>query len=102
MKTVLVLGAQGVLGRFTARALQATGHRVLRGGRREESAAYFRLVDLDRPDSTVQSTTLLAQAVLDLGTTLPAGLHGVEDLFRLQDLRAGLEADRLYIRPLAS
>ena len=85
MKTILVLGAQGVLGRFTARAL----------------AADFRLVDLDRPDSTVQSTTLFAQAVLDLGTALPAGLHGVEDLFRLQDLRAGLGADGLFIRSLA-
>ena len=47
-KTVLILGAQGVLGNFTARALQAAGHRVLRGGRRVETTADFRLVDLER------------------------------------------------------
>lgn len=45
--TILVLGAQGLLGRFTARRLQAAGHRVLRAGRRPEAADDFRLVDLD-------------------------------------------------------
>ncbi|MFI4933568.1 MAG: hypothetical protein ACHP7N_03035 [Caulobacterales bacterium] len=44
-------GAQGVLGRFTARALAAAGHNVLRGGRRAEEAADFRLVDLERPQT---------------------------------------------------
>ena len=50
-RTVLVLGAQGVLGKFTARALHAAGYSVLRGGRRPEDAADFRLVDLDRPET---------------------------------------------------
>ena len=54
-KTILVLGAQGVLGRFTATALQAAGHRVLRGGRRAETASDFRLVDLDRLDTLVEA-----------------------------------------------
>ena len=50
-KKILVLGAQGVLGDFTARALRAAGYCVLRGGRRPEDAADFRLVDLDRPET---------------------------------------------------
>lgn len=50
-KNILVIGAQGVLGKFTARALQSMGNKVLRGGRRAESAADFRLVDLDRSDT---------------------------------------------------
>ena len=47
-RTILVLGAQGTLGRFTAQRLKDAGHRVLRGGRRPEHAPDFRLVDLDR------------------------------------------------------
>ena len=52
-KTILALGSQGVLGKFTARALSAAGYDVLRGGRRAESAADFRLVDLDNPKTLV-------------------------------------------------
>src|SRR5271156_4005271 len=48
MKTVLVIGAQGVLGGVTAEMFRANGWNVLRGGRRVETAADFRLVDLDR------------------------------------------------------
>ncbi len=50
-KTILVLGAQGLLGRFTAQLLQAAGHKVLRGGRHAEDADDFRLVDLDRMET---------------------------------------------------
>ena len=50
-KSVLVLGAQGLLGRFTARAFRAAGYQVLRAGRRPERAGDFRLVDLARPES---------------------------------------------------
>ena len=32
----------------------------------------------------------------------PGAQRGVEDLLRLEDLRAGLSAYRLFIRPLAS
>lgn len=49
-RSVLVIGAQGFLGSFIARAFVKEGWRVTRGGRRPESAADFRLVDLDRPE----------------------------------------------------
>lgn len=49
--TILVLGAQGMFGRFTAGALQSAGYAVIRAGRRPESAADFRFVDLDRPET---------------------------------------------------
>ena len=51
MKTVLVIGAQGVLGALTAEIFRAAGWNVLRGGRRVETAADFRLVDLDREET---------------------------------------------------
>ena len=54
-KTILVLGAQGMLGRFTAQRLEAAGHNVLRGGRRHEDAADFRLVDLDRMETFTEA-----------------------------------------------
>jgi NAD(P)-dependent dehydrogenase (short-subunit alcohol dehydrogenase family) len=44
---VLVIGAQGALGRRCAEALSDAGHDVIRAGRRVESAPDFRLVDLD-------------------------------------------------------
>ena len=50
-QTVLVLGAHGLLGRFTARAFHAAGYQVLRAGRRPESTEYYRRVDLDRAES---------------------------------------------------
>ena len=46
---ILVVGAQSVLGSFTARYLRDLGYTVLRGGRRAESADDFRLIDLVRP-----------------------------------------------------
>ncbi|MHB8240459.1 MAG: NAD-dependent epimerase/dehydratase family protein [Solirubrobacteraceae bacterium] len=44
---VLVIGAQGALGRLCADALRASGFDVVRAGRRAESAPDFRLLDLD-------------------------------------------------------
>lgn len=67
-KTILVLGAQGVLGQFTARALQAAGYRVLRGGRRREPAEDFRWVDLDVPGSlsaALQGVDLVVSSIED-------------------------------------
>jgi NAD(P)-dependent dehydrogenase (short-subunit alcohol dehydrogenase family) len=49
--TVLVIGAQGVLGGFAARAFADEGWYVRRGGRRPEEAIDFRLVDLDREET---------------------------------------------------
>ncbi len=51
MATVLVIGAQGVLGGLTAEICRNQGWTVLRGGRRAEDASDFRLVDLDRPET---------------------------------------------------
>jgi hypothetical protein len=47
---VLVIGAQGALGRRCVPRLRRAGFEVIRGGRRED-AADFRLVDLDDPES---------------------------------------------------
>jgi NAD(P)-dependent dehydrogenase (short-subunit alcohol dehydrogenase family) len=83
-RRVLVLGAQGFLGKFTADALAKDGWRVVRGGRRPERASDFALVDLDRPDtvaaacrdvdlvvSTVRHPALVAEGlVLRDGPTL--------------------------------
>lgn len=52
---VLVIGAQGVLGSFITRGFHEAGHFVIRGGRRAETAADFRLVDLNRPDTVIQA-----------------------------------------------
>lgn len=51
MGRVLVVGAQGTLGRLCATTLREAGHTVFRGGRRVEDADDFRLLDLDRPDT---------------------------------------------------
>ena len=53
--TVLVIGAQGVLGTFIARDFRAAGWQVIRAGRRPEAAADFRLVDLDDPANVGQA-----------------------------------------------
>ena len=49
--TVLVIGAQGVLGTFIAQEFAAAGWQVTRAGRRPEDAADFRPIDLDDPAS---------------------------------------------------
>jgi len=111
-RSVLVIGAQGFLGSFIARAFAQEGWRVTRGGRRAERAADFRLVDLDRPEtvgeaardvdlvvSTVRHPRLAAErAVLRAGPTLLNldDLHAAERV-RLQEevpTPGGLVVDR--------
>lgn len=68
-KTILLLGAQGLYGRFTALSLAQAGYQVLRGGRRPEQAADFRLVDLDRIETFVAAldgVDLVVNSVEDL------------------------------------
>ena len=48
-RTVLVIGAQGVLGTFLAQEFSSAGWQVIRAGRRPEDAPDFRVVDLDDP-----------------------------------------------------
>ncbi len=48
---VLVIGAQGVLGRITAQAFESGGWAVVRSGRRPDPSAGFRHVDLDEPET---------------------------------------------------
>ena len=52
---VLVLGGQGVLGTAIAGAFGAAGWTSVRAGRRPDSGADFRLVDLDEPDTLEQA-----------------------------------------------
>jgi hypothetical protein len=51
---VLVIGAQGVLGTFLARAFAEAGWEVVRGGRRPEAASDFCQLDLDVPNTLHQ------------------------------------------------
>jgi saccharopine dehydrogenase-like NADP-dependent oxidoreductase len=48
---VVVIGAQGALGRLCAPALQRAGFEVIRAGRRPESASDFRLIDVSDADA---------------------------------------------------
>jgi NAD(P)-dependent dehydrogenase (short-subunit alcohol dehydrogenase family) len=95
-RRVLVLGAQGVLGKFIAAALAKEGWRVVRGGRRPERAPDFALVDLDRPDtvraacrdvdlvvSTVRHPALVAERIV---------LRDGPTLLNLDDLPRGERA----------
>ncbi|MOA12451.1 hypothetical protein D3C78_1324450 [compost metagenome] len=52
-------------------------------------------------NSTVQSTCLFVGALLAQPEgAWPQGLYGVEDLFRLHDLRADLEQKRILVQAL--
>ena len=51
---LVVIGAQGALGRLCVDALRKSGLEVLRAGRQEE-AADFRFVDLDEPESIAKA-----------------------------------------------
>ncbi|HKY92171.1 MAG TPA: hypothetical protein VJM11_14075, partial [Nevskiaceae bacterium] len=64
MPTLLVIGAQGVLGGLAADVCRNAGWTVLRGGRRAEVAPDFRLVDLDRPE-TLAAACAEADVVLN-------------------------------------
>lgn len=50
-RSVLVLGAQGVLGSILAGAFSRSSWEVYRGGRRPDGDPRFRHVDLDRPET---------------------------------------------------
>ncbi len=66
VKRVIVIGAQGTLGRICAGALTAAGFNVTRAGRRPESAEDFRLIDLDDPASVaagIQNVDLVVTTV---------------------------------------
>ena len=52
---VLVLGGQGALGTALAGAFSAAGWTSVRAGRRPDSGADFRLVDLDRPGTLARA-----------------------------------------------
>ncbi len=52
---VLVIGAQGALGRLCVEPLRRAGLEVIRAGRRPEKADDFRLVDLGEPDSVPEA-----------------------------------------------
>ena len=60
---VLIIGAQGVLGTLLARGFREAGSHVVRGGRRPERAADFRLVDLDQPETVSQALAEVGLAV---------------------------------------
>ena len=65
-RTVLVLGAQGVLGSVLAGVFTEEGWAVLRAGRRPEAGV--RLVDLDRPETlheTLDGVDLVANPIPD-------------------------------------
>jgi hypothetical protein len=67
---VLVIGAQGALGRLCVDALAGAGLTVIRAGRRPESAPDFRLIDLDDSRSVAESCAgvdLIVSTVRHLG-----------------------------------
>lgn len=69
-RSVLVIGAQGALGRLCAAGLRMAGFEVIRGGRRPEDAPDFRLLDLEEPDSVAKAC---ADADLVVTTVRDAG-----------------------------
>jgi hypothetical protein len=90
---VLVLGGQGVIGSFIARAFGDAGWEATRAGRRPEDADDFRLVDLDRPETVDPA---VADASLVVSTVHHPGLHAERAVLRdggtlihLDDLREG-------------
>jgi hypothetical protein len=107
-RKVLVIGAQGVLGTFMARAFGDAGWEVTRGGRRPETTADFRLVDFDRPDTVAgpcAEVDLVISVVRDARLVAErAVLQGGGILIHLDDLpaaeRAALEAEMSQPRGL--
>jgi uncharacterized protein YbjT (DUF2867 family) len=69
---VLIIGAQGVLGTLLTRGFREAGWDVVRGGRRPERAADFRLVDLSQPETLARALAevdLVVSAVRDTRLT---------------------------------
>jgi hypothetical protein len=76
--SVLVIGAQGVLGAHCARALRDMGYTVFRGGRRPENAEDFHFVDLEQPETIARScrnVDLVLTTVADPGLGAERVLH---------------------------
>lgn len=73
---VLVIGAQGTLGRMCVGALRDAGFEVIRAGRRPEDAPDFRFVDLDDPRSIATACSGVDLVV----TTLRHPGHAAERL----------------------
>jgi NAD(P)-dependent dehydrogenase (short-subunit alcohol dehydrogenase family) len=63
-RTVLVIGAQGVLGSGLVSAFEDAGWRVIRGVRRGDGARDSTVVDLDRPE-TVAAASARVDLVVD-------------------------------------
>ena len=78
-RRALVLGGQGVIGHFTARALRDEGWDVTRGGRRPEEAEDFRLVDLDRQETVDPAC---AEADLVVSSVHHPALHAERAVLR--------------------
>jgi hypothetical protein len=74
-----VIGAQGVIGSFLARALREAGWEVIRGGRRPERSDDFRRVDLDREDTVVPAC---AEADLVVSSVYHPGLSAERAVLR--------------------
>ena len=54
-------------------------------------------------NTSVLATVLFVQRLLaEGGAGLPKGLHAIEDLMRLTDLKAELESRQVFVRPLAA
>ena len=78
-RKVLVLGGQGVIGSFIARAFREAGWEATRAGRRSEEAGDFRRVDLERPE-TVDGA--VAEADLVVSAVHHAALHAERAVLR--------------------
>jgi NAD(P)-dependent dehydrogenase (short-subunit alcohol dehydrogenase family) len=76
-RSVLVIGAQGALGRVCVEKLRDRGFGVIRAGRRPENAPDFRLVDLDEPQSVADACSGVDLVVTTVRHSGHAAEHAV-------------------------
>jgi hypothetical protein len=99
--TVVVIGAQGALGRLCVPALRGTGFEVLRAGRRPEGASDFRQVDLGDRGAVAD---LCAEADLIVSTArhpaLAAEQHALREGKTLVSVAAFWPAERARLAAL--
>ena len=76
---VLVIGAQGVLGHFVARALHEAEWQVTRGGRWMEEADDFQFLNLDQPNTLVE---ILSKFDLVMSTIMHSNLMAERTILR--------------------
>ncbi len=96
-KRVLVIGAQGVLGAFCARALRELGYTVFSGGSRH--AAYtFKSVGVYL--TTIACTILIIEKLLQVVQTRPdlKGIHLFHHLLRFDEFRDQCAERGIYFR----